>query len=219
MKEIVVLLIISITLSCNAQHKKPSDFIPEGYVLYEKHFGDLNNDKQDDYVLIIKGTAKENIVVDNYNRTVDRNRRGIIVLFKIGNSYKLADYNYNCFSSKHEDGGGYYPPQLFIEFEEGNLKILYRHGKYGFWSYMFRYQHANFELIKYEATSSRGPITLKETSIDFVTKQKIVRENTNDDAESDEEVFKETQTHIKIDALIKISDITDFDERPILNSF
>lgn len=218
-KLLVVIFTIFALISGFAQHKTPSGFIPKGYVLYEQHFGDLNHDGQDDCVLIIKGTAKEKIVVDNYEKTVDRNRRGIIILLKSTNGYQLADKNYDCFSSEHEDGGGYYPPQLWIKFENNNLKLLYRHGKYGDWSYLFKYQNSNFEMIRFEETQSNGPTVLKETRIDFLTKQKWVRKNTNTDTEINDEVFEETQSPIKIEALIKLSEIKDFDEYPVLTRF
>lgn len=219
MYKLLVLLIIYTIPNCYAQHKNFEAFIPKGYVLYKEHFGDLNNDGQDDCVLIIKGTAKEKIVVDNYERTVDRNRRGIIILLKNEDNYQLADKNYDCFSSEHEDGGGYYPPQLWIEFKNNNLKLLYRHGKYGNWSYLFKYQNSNFEMIRFEETQSNGPTVIKETRIDFLTKQKWVSKNTNADAETNDEVFEETQSNIKIETLIKLSEIKDFDEYPVLTRF
>ena len=37
--------------------------------------------------------------------------------------YQLTDRNYDCFSSENEDGGVYYPPELWIEFEKGNLIV------------------------------------------------------------------------------------------------
>ena len=40
---------------------KVSDFLPEGYVVYEKIYGDLNNDGLDDCVVIIKGQIKKTL--------------------------------------------------------------------------------------------------------------------------------------------------------------
>lgn len=201
-----------IVFSCNAQHKKPADFIPKGYVKFEHYFGDVNKYGQEDCVLIIKKVDKHNIVVNRFDKEVDRNRRGIIILFKKKNGYQLADKNYDCFSSENEDGGIYFPPQLWIEFQRGNLLVHYGHGRYGHWRYTFRYQEASFKLIGYDASSNRGPVTLSETSINFLTKKKLTRENTNQDAEDGAEVFKETWKNIKIKKLIKLSEIKDFDD-------
>jgi hypothetical protein len=57
-------------------------------------------------------------------------------------------------------------------------------------------------------------VTLSETSINFLTKKKLKKENTNEDFEQreGEEVFKDTWSTIRIDKLIKLSAIEDFDE-------
>ena len=93
-----ILLLLCITLiGCKAQTNELHDFIPKGYIEFEKHFGDLNKDGQDDCVLIIKKIDENNIVINQYDEKVDRNRRGIIILFKNENGYQLADRNYDCF--------------------------------------------------------------------------------------------------------------------------
>ena len=51
-----------------------------------------------------------------------------------------------------------------------------------------------------------------ETSINYLTKKKIIKENTNDDADGGDEVFKETVTRTSARELIKLSKIKDFDD-------
>ncbi len=201
-----------IILGCKAQNNKPSDFIPKGYVEFENYVGDLNKDGRDDCVLIIKETDTPNIVTNRFDKKVDRNRRGIIVLFKNDKGYQLVDKNYNCFSSENEDGGVYFPPELWMEIKNEKLYVHYGHGRYGYWKYTFRFQNSNFELIGYDSSSNRGPITNRETSINFMTKKKLIKENTNENAEGGDEVFKETWDTIEIENLIKLSEIKDFDE-------
>jgi hypothetical protein len=217
MKKITLILsfFLLTSLGCIAQDKQPSDFIPDGYVEFEKHFGDLNNDGLKDCVLLIKKTDPANIVINRFDQKVDRNRRGIVVLFNNEEGYELIDKNFHCFSSENEDGGVYYPPELSIKIDKEKLYIHYAHGRYGYWKYTFRYQNSNFELIGYDASSNRGPITLKETSINFLTKMKLVKKNTNENAEGEDEIFKETWTKIEIENLIKLSKIKDFDELSI----
>lgn len=197
--------------SCQAQKKIPSDFLPQGYTLYEKHFGDLNNDEQEDCILIIKRKDKKNIVVNRFDEKVDRNRRGIIILFNNNGNYQLATKNYTCFYSENEEGYGYYAPQLFIEIIEGKLEVKFKHGKYGFWSYTFKYQNAVFDLTGYHSTSLSGPIMNSTTTIDFVSKSKLFIKNTNDEAEGNDEVFQDTMSDVKIDKLIKLSEIIAFE--------
>ncbi|MBT32226.1 MAG: hypothetical protein CMO01_21400 [Thalassobius sp.] len=205
-------LYLLIILGCKVPKSDLFDFIPKGYTEYEKYFGDLNKDGREDCVMLIKKTDTANIVTNRFNKKVDTNRRGIIVLFKNGNDYQLADKNYDCFSSENEDGGIYYPPELRIEIKNEKLYVHYEHGRYGYWKYTFRFHNSNFELIGFDSSSNYGPITNKETSINFLTKKKLIKENINENAEGGDEVFNETWSDIEIENLIKLSEIKDFDE-------
>ena len=216
MKKVFTILMISLTVTVFGQveqKQNPADFLPEGYAVFEEITGDLNKDGIDDCVLIIKGTDKSQIITDEYRGQLDRNRRGIIVLFKKNDGYELAVKNYDCFSSENEDGGVYMAPELYIKIEKGNLYVHYAHGRYGSSKYTFRYQNSDFELIGYDESSCRGPLIESETSINFSTKKKLRKVNTNENSEGNgDEVFKETWTNINIDSLIKLSEIKDFDE-------
>ena len=192
--------------------KVSSDFIPEGYILYEKVFGDLNNDGQEDCILIVKGTNKENIVINRFEKSVDRNRRGIIVLLNNQGSNKQVTKNLDCFYSENEDGGVYYAPQLSVEVIEGNLEVKFKHGRYGFWVYTFEFRNSDFSLISYTSTSLSGPIMNSTTTIDFESKTKLFIENINQEAEGNDEIFTDTISAIKIDKLIKLTEIKDFEE-------
>ena len=203
-----------------ADRQRITDFIPKGYKLFEKISGDLNKDGLDDCVLIIKATRKDGFVKNSFDKVVDRNRRGIIILFTEKNGYKLASKNYNCFSSENEDGGNYYAPELWVEERKGNLYLRYCHGRYGYWEYCFRYQGSDFMLIGYEAYHDRGPVVLEKMSINFLTgveydDENINADNFNDDSDDDseiDEVFKRTVVKLKKKPLMKLSEIEDFDE-------
>ena len=144
-------------------------FIPKGYKLFDKVYGDLNKDGLRDCVLIIKATRKDSFVNDRDGHKVDRNRRGIIILFTHGNGYKLALKNESCFSSENEDGGCYDPPELNVSIKDSKLYLYYYRGRYGHRENCFRYQNSDFILIGYEASSDRGPDALFKTSINFLT--------------------------------------------------
>lgn len=210
--------------------KNPNDFIPNGYIIHkyeggisasgwEEIKGDLNKDGIEDVVLIIKGTDKNKTVIDENRGKLDRNRRGIIVLLNKGNYYELAAKNYDCFSSENEDGGVYFAPELDVNIEKGNLNINYGHGRYGNWSYTFRYKKGDLELIGFDSYSSRGPVPQFEVSINFLTKKKLTRDNLNkdDDGDNYEEDFKDTWEIIKDKKIIKLSEIKDFDELDFWN--
>lgn len=200
------------------QSKNPSDFIPEGYLLYKEEGmgeikGDLNKDGLEDIVLIIKGTDRNQIANDEHRGKLDRNRRGIIVLLNKGSHYELALKNYDCFSSENEEGGVYYPPELIVEIKNGNLLVNYLHGRYGYWNYTFRHQNRDFELIGYDRSNNKGPMTESDISINFLTRKLVSRENINENAQDDgDEVFKETRKNIKIKEFIRLSEIRDFDD-------
>lgn len=193
--------------------KKPADFLPKGFVVFEEVYGDLNNDGLKDCILIIKGTEKDKIIQHENLGKLDRNRRGIIVLFKTKNDdYKLIVENDNCFSSENEEGGVYYAPELMVYVEKGNLFVHYAHGRYGYWKYTFRLKDSDFQLIGYDASDNHGPVVNNETSINYLTGKKQYKENTNPNADSGEEVFEETWSKIPVQKPIMLSEIKDFDE-------
>ena len=214
MKIFFTVLIIAISQHIFGQMQSQKDsisFLPKGYVVFEKVVGDLNNDAIPDCVLIIKGTDKTKIINDAYRGKLDRNRRGIIVLFKRNNKYELVSKNYDCFSSENEDGGVYFPPELSVEIKNGKLYVTYGHGRYGYWGYTFRAQQSDFELIGYNE-SNGGAVINSETSINYLTKMKSTKLNINEKAEGGDEVFKKTNKKIKVIKLVRLSEIKDFDE-------
>lgn len=191
--------------------EKIETFIPEGYVLSEKVYGDLNKDGQEDCILVVKGTDKENFSENRSGEIVDRNRRGIIVLFLKDNRYDLTIKNLDCFSSENEDGGVYFAPDLSVYIEKGNLYFHYGHGRYGYWRYTFRVHSKDFELIGYDQSDNSGPVVNRQISVNFLTKRKLERINKNT-RESGDEVFEEAWYDIKMDQRIKLSEIEDFDK-------
>lgn len=189
------------------------EFLPAGFILFDSAAGDLNKDGIADQVLIIKGTDKKNVVKDEYKGVLDRNRRGIIVLFNNSGNYEVAVKNYDCFSSENEDGGVYFAPELSVTIGNGKLFINYGHGRYGDWTYTFRYQNGDFEQIGFDANSGNGPVINKVTSINYLTKKKSIKENTNENAEGGgDEVYKEIIKTIRVNKLRRLSEIKDFDE-------
>ena len=215
MKILLTILITVFTITVygqKEQQQRLTEFLPEGYMIFETIYGDLNKDGLVDCILIIKGTDKSKIIIDEYRGKLDRNRRGMLILINRMGKYELAVKNQDCFSSENEDGGVYFAPELFIAIKNGKLLVSYGHGRYGYWSYTFRYQNADLDLIGYDESSNRGPVIRSMTSINFLTKKKQVKVNMNQDGADEEEVFKETWKNIKINRLVKLSEIKDFNE-------
>ena len=203
-------LISAIAFGQPVLKQNANDFIPQGFVLSGTSIGDLNKDGVDDKVLLIKGTDKGAYEKNEYGEMVDRNRRGLVILFKKGEQYELVLKNANCFSSENEDGGVYYAPELSLEINKGNLYIHYAHGRYGYWKYTFRYRNSDLYLIGYDS-SEGGEVVEKETSINFLSKKKQEKVNTNENAEGGDEEFRETWTNITVTKLLKLRDIKDFE--------
>ncbi|MBK8752346.1 MAG: hypothetical protein IPL99_12180 [Candidatus Competibacteraceae bacterium] len=191
--------------------KSPTEFVPARYVVFEEIQGNLNTDSQADYVFIIKGTDRDKFVKHEYRGELDRNRRGIIIAFKNKNQYELVMENRDCFSSENEDGGVYFAPELNVSINKGNLIVHYAHGRYGYWTYSFRYQNSDFELIGYDSSQNHGPVVERSVSINLMTKKMLIRENINQDAEGGDEKFKETWKKFALSKSIKLRDIADFD--------
>lgn len=188
------------------------DFLPKGYVVVEEIVGDLNKDGLDDQIWIIQSTDEKLFVEDEFRGTLNHNPRGILILFQKERTYELALKNNTCFPSDSEDGGVYVAPDLYVTTEKGNLYINFGHGRYGAQKFTFRYQNKDFELIGYDQSDNFGPVVAREISINFMTRKKLERENTFENKEGEDEVFKETWKTIKVDRLIKLSEIKDFRE-------
>jgi len=216
MRQLFLLIAVFFTIALfgqTKQEKELSNIVPKGFIISERINGDLNKDGAADCVLIIKGTDKTKIIKDENSEKVDLNRRGIIILLNKNNHYELATKNYDCFSSANEDGGVYFAPELSIDINKGNLLIHFGHGRYGYRSYSFRFQNSDFELIGFDSSDDSGPIVNRETSVNFLTKKKRIKENINQNAaEEGDEVFKDTWEKIQVDKLVKLSEIKNFDE-------
>ena len=203
-----------------AEHN--GELIPAGYRFFEEMHGDLNGDGKDDYVLIIKGTDKKKFVQDeNRGEKLDRNRRGIMIFFDNNyNDYQLVMENRNCFSSENEDGGVYFPPELSVKIEKGNLYIAYNHGRYGSWTYTFRYRNGDFVLIGYDVYGREMPeydtngkeieVVEINKSINFLTKKVLTKRATHytDGTSKNSEEWD----NFTVKKLVRLTDIKDFDE-------
>ncbi|ENU22048.1 hypothetical protein F993_03323 [Acinetobacter proteolyticus] len=185
-------------------------YIPAKYQLFKAIEGDLNKDGLRDVVLMVKATDPKAFFHHEYYGHLDRNRRGVIVLLNQKGKYKPIVSNLNCFSSENEDGGVYFPPELWMEIKNNLLRIYYSHGRYGYWSYLFRLDGNDLRLIGYDDSSNHGPLIQSQTSINFLTGKKVIRDNLSQDPEEDPR-FKETWSKIN-QAPIYLSTVKDFDD-------
>ena len=185
-------------------------YIPTSYTLFEAIQGDLNKDGLKDVVLIVKATDPKQWITDEYRGKLDRNRRGVVVLLNVKGRYQKVVQNLSLFSSENEDGGVYFAPELVPSIEKGLLKLHYAHGRYGYWAYQFRLEGRDMRLIGYDSSDNFGPYVNSETSVNFLTAKKLVRENLNKDLDSDPK-FKEIWSKVNI-APMYLSKIQDIDD-------
>ncbi|WP_123776000.1 hypothetical protein [Acinetobacter sp. BIGb0102] len=185
-------------------------YVPAKYQLFQAIEGDLNKDGLKDVVLIVKATDSKAFVHDEYRGHLDRNRRGVIVLLNQKGKYKPVVSNLSCFSSENEDGGVYFPPELWMEIKNNLLSVYYSHGRYGYWRYLFRLEGSDLRLIGYDDSSNHGPLIQSQTSINFLTGKKVIRKNMSEDEEADPR-FKETWSKIN-QAPLYLSKVKDFDD-------
>lgn len=199
--------------SAPAAARSPAALVPAGYVVIEEIRGDLNRDSQEDRVLVVKGTDKKEFFKHEQRGLLDRNRRGLVIVFGNKGRYELALANLACFSSENEEGGVYFAPELDVDIRGSTLVVHYAHGRYGYWSYTFRYQNGDFELIGHDRSENRGPVLQRSVSMNYMTRRMRIRENLDPYADEEaKERFKETWRAFAVPQRILLRKISDFDD-------
>ena len=210
-----VTVAIMFTELVHREQQDVKDRVPDGYTIFEQITGDLNKDGIDDLVFILKGTRSDMVVYDDVlDGRFDRNKRGVMVFLRENHGWRLVVQNLDCFLSENENGGVYFAPELSVYIQNGNLYFHYFHGRYGDWKYTFRVNDLenDLELIGYDSTENRGPIILKDTSINFLTKKRLDRVNVDDNPDPEDTfVFEEYWSDVPQSSLLLLSEIEDFE--------
>ncbi len=195
---LVCVLVVAMTSSISmASQNTFRSFIPNGFNLVETHCqADFNKDGKKDCVLLIKDTQESAWETTINDQWVDRNRRGIVILFQTNSGYRKALENKSLFLSENEDGGVYFAPELQIIAKKHKLEFHYGHGRYGSWKYIFDYRSINgrrdFYLIGYDAIHTYGPYIDYTQSVNFLTHKYRYEYNTDQTRESQIPVFETT---------------------------
>lgn len=158
--------------------KQVKDFIPKHWQVMAKAEGDLNDDKQSDVALVVRGTSSkfkqknENLGDPNF----DTNPRILIVLFKDAASggYKLAEKSSSIIPIA--DSPTAQEPFDGISIKDGilQLKFVVWYSA-GTWytsnsAYKFRYQNNKFVLIGADTTElQRNTGAQTKSSYNFLT--------------------------------------------------
>ena len=157
------------------QGNKMEDFVPKHWSAIMKVDGDLNKDGLTDTALILEQENPENIIVTEYNDTLNTNPRALLVLFKQENgTYKLAAKNDKGFIEPPKENSSLLDPlgEGDINIKNNTLRLRFQYFfSAGSWyitnvEYVFRYQNSHFELIGVE-TNSFHRATGEETIVSF----------------------------------------------------
>jgi hypothetical protein len=204
-----------------------ADLVPSGYQVFKELKGDLNKDGLDDYVLMI--VNKQNVV-----------RCGIVIVFNNGGNYEVVLENRNSFSYNTDEGENIetdisdgalnikpedgYGASISIEavIKKGILNIkhdieycgAYCGGGEGY-SYNFRYQNSDFEMIGYDGSSFGRGCNICDwesfnTSINLMTKKMQTKKTVTTWFEVEEtqtKVFDEEWYEITIKEPLKLRNI------------
>ena len=157
------------------QGNKMEDFVPKHWSAIMKVDGDLNKDNLTDIAFIVEQENPENIIVTEYNDTLNTNPRALLVLFKQENgTYKLAAKNDKGFIEPPKESSSLLDPlgEGGINIKKNTLRLRFQYFfSAGSWyitnvEYVFRYQNNHFELIGVE-TNSFHRATGEETIVSF----------------------------------------------------
>ena len=157
------------------QGNKMEDFVPKYWSAIMKVDGDLNKDGLTDTALIVEQENPENIIVTEYNDTLNTNPRALLVLFKQENgTYKLTAKNDKGFIEPPKENSSLLDPlgEGDINIKNNTLRLKFQYFfSAGSWyitnvEYVFRYQNSHFELIGVE-TNSFHRATGEETIVSF----------------------------------------------------
>ena len=157
------------------QGNKMEDFVPKHWSAIMKVDGDLNKDGLTDTALIVEQENPENIIVTEYNDTLNTNPRALLLLFKQENgTYKLVAKNNKGFIEPPKENSSLLDPlgEGDINIKNNTLRLNFQYFfSAGSWyitnvEYVFRYQNNHFELIGVE-TNSFHRATGEETIVSF----------------------------------------------------
>ncbi len=161
-----------------------SDFIPIGWTLLDSAKGDLNNDKLNDFAIVLEHIDSVTFIkheasfAPEYNDTIITQPRILVIGFYSAktNRYNLIEQN-NSFILPH-DNPIMDDPFLNISIANKVLQIDFRIWmSMGSWEmstnyYKFRYQNKQFQLIGADYNSAnRGSGDTEDRSYNFLTKK------------------------------------------------
>lgn len=211
-------LFILITFQAIAQNDDSvNEFIPNGWKLISKQFGDLNKDGVNDAILVLEDTKAENFKKNDGlgPAILNINPRRLLILFKNASGYKeefkrddiipsKGNDSFPCLADPLENGGVSTTRGLLI-IELGTWLSC---GGYGVTHEKFsiRYEKSIFRLIGYDYYSfSRSTGEASELSVNYLSGKKISTIGLNEFEDSNPKTTRSKFPNSKLFDLAKIS--------------
>lgn len=192
----------------HVEQQRIARFIPNGYKLIKKVYGDLNKDGYRDCVLLIKATRKDHIKTDSEGNVIDRNRKGLVVLFNKKGTYQLASKNLNILMPDKGYKDRNSSDSLSVNIRNGKLYIFYNEKDIGDKSFCFRYQGTDLVLIGADFSFTYGeeiPLTIESYNfLARVSSHENQIENFHEDVDA---TYEWEAGRLKKKPLIKLSEI------------
>ncbi|MCU0238735.1 MAG: hypothetical protein MUC29_04775 [Pyrinomonadaceae bacterium] len=178
--------------------------MPKNWKILHKEFGDLNGDKKDDVVLILRANyAKYINKNDGFGEnTFDTNPQMLVILFKTTENFELIEQNNTFIISREFPTQG--EPFQKIVIKNGVLQLFFEQWQSaGSWetsntTYKFKFINDEFNLIGLDTSSSmRNAGEVTTLSYNFLTKKLKMALSTY----ANETPYKITWKNIKISKL------------------
>lgn len=168
MKKLLIILCISLSVQLNAQQKElPAEakpFVLPNYEMLDYITGDLNGDKKQDAILILR-TPKEDTITDE-----DEARPFLILIRQANGKLKLEKRNDNLVMCR-QCGGVFGDPYEGTEIKNNGFTVSFYGGSTWRWGYQYRFDYKpakkDWYLVreKQESFQSGDPETTMKTCI------------------------------------------------------
>lgn len=198
----------------SATGAKIDDFVPQGWKIIQQKEGDLNGDKLDDAVLVLKGTDPkfinkseplfgEAVTDEKTGETkfiMDSNPRILAVLLKEKNGYKLAAQNDSIIPFLDYPSGETIR-SIAVENGDLNIELMFMERRHGYLYtekfYKFRFAGSAIALVNAKRidTSRYEKNVVEEREYDFLNRKVNVKQTSF----SDKKLLSDKKRNFKTD--------------------
>jgi hypothetical protein len=178
MKRIIFLALMLVAINAYAQNitvpEELKPFIMPGYEVLDVVKGDLNKDKLDDYLLVLKTTGEDSISIDNPDW--DAHRPLLLILRQANGTLRMAAMNNELILCKH-CGGIMGDPYQGLTVKPGEFTADFYGGSSWRWGEGFTFQYdaakKNWFLQKHQSASFHSGDPENTTTSSVISRTEI----------------------------------------------